>query len=123
MELSADLFGPEHGDGVRTQVEVHRVGDLLGPVQREIDVRHLPGRMDTGIGAPGPGDLGRGAFDLRRRVFKRALDSGDARQPHPALVRAAMVFDQELVARHKTALPARGGLVNRARPSGAVSAR
>ena len=77
--------------------------DIGSPLTGKIDVRNLTQRMNTGIGAPGALDHHRLAGERRDRLLHRLLNGEAVLLPLPADERLAVIFDGELVARHRQA--------------------
>ena len=75
----------------------HRVGR---PFLDEIDMRHLAGRMDAGIGAAGAAQRDLFAAKSLDRLLDRRLHRMLARLALPAGIEAAVIFDVEAVTRH-----------------------
>ena len=92
--------GRTHGDVLR-QERVHplhvctqRQGRLLG------EARHLPGRVDAGVGAARAGDAARRVVERPERTLERGLDRRPVRLHLPPHVTRSVVPDRELHHRH-----------------------
>jgi hypothetical protein len=84
------------------QMPVQRVADFQRvPVALEIDVCCLPQRVHARIGAPGGGDFHRMAAEFRECGFQRFLHRRPVGLTLPADETAAIVFEDQLVARHR----------------------
>jgi hypothetical protein len=94
-------LGRQDGDRLRPQMRVRRVPDGVGaPIPGEIEMRHLVGRVDAGIGAPGAMHPHRLAGEALDRLLDRLLHRAAVQLPLPARKGRAVIFDDELVARH-----------------------
>ncbi len=70
------------------------------PVAPKIEMRGLPGRVDSGVGPPcAMGDRLIAGHGENRR-FQRLLDRDAVLPPPPADERRAVIFENELEARH-----------------------
>ncbi len=101
MESLVRPIRREHGDrhGAQMVVEsvAHRVGRRL-PV--EVEMGDLAERVDAGVGAPGAEHRRRLAREVPDRLLDRLLDRGAVLLALPADEGAAVVFEDEPVARH-----------------------
>src|SRR5215831_2107320 len=97
---------------MRAQMGINGVADRVGfPGLGEIDVSDLPERVYACIGAPGALYVNVLATERRYRLGEDALDRHAVVLHLPADERAAIIFDQELVARHcgRLSRPMRSG--------------
>ena len=76
---------------------------LLGLV--EVDVRHLAGGMDAGVGAPGDHEPRVAAEDARERVLERPLHGAQPGLARPAAEVRAVIGDIEPDAHRPSLLP------------------
>ena len=63
---------------------------------RELDARHLPERVNAGIGSAGAVHRDGGAFEASQRVLQQPLDRHAARLPLPPDKPRAAVADRQL---------------------------
>ena len=97
-------LGRQDGDRLGLQMRVRRVADRVGaPLLGEIEMRHLVGRVNAGIGAPGAMNPHRLAGEALDRLLDGLLHRAAVELPLPARKRRAVIFDDELVAGHAQA--------------------
>ncbi len=101
IEIIADGFGREDGDGLAPQMGVEGVAHRVGrPVADKVDMGDLTEGMDAGVGAPGALDHDRLAAKGGDRLFDRLLYGAAVLLTLPADIGAAVIFDGQLVAGH-----------------------
>ena len=93
MEALVHLLDPAHGD-IRRQVGIEPQGPgPFGTVRLGIEVDHLTGRMDTGIGASGTLDGDRVVGNPAQRRLQFSLHADHFTLTLPAEIPAAVIFN------------------------------
>ncbi len=101
VEIVAHRLGLQNNNGVGEQIRIHALADIHRlAVHRQIHMRHLATRMNSGIGAAGANYLDRRLHELGERLLQRALHGFDPLLLLPAMEGCAVIFDGKFVARH-----------------------
>ena len=87
----------------------------------QVEMRHLPQGMDTGIGAARARDGDAFARQLFDGGFQRRLHRGPLGLTLPAHKGAAVIFEGEAIARHQTSCVPRGTAKPLSRSAAAIA--
>src|SRR5262245_60504128 len=80
---------------------VHRIAHRVRrPVLAEVHMRHLPGGVHAGVGAPGTAKPNLLSAKVPKSLFECRLHRGLAGLPLPAGIATAVIFDVEAITRH-----------------------
>ncbi len=102
VEIRRDRFRRKHGDRLRSQMEIDRVANVIDlPSLGEVDMGDLAERMHAGIGTAGASDSDALAGKSGDSIGQRALHRNAVVLGLPADIGRAVIFDGELVARHR----------------------
>src|ERR1700723_4209377 len=110
MKSLADFFAGDDADGMR-KLGVHAALNFRGvQIRMGFEMRDLPERMNSGIGAAGPVNRDSLLGDLLQRVLDGALNRGNFRLELPAVKLRAVVGDDEFNVLHCAEGLSHGGL-------------